>query len=159
MKKYIFVFVSIIMDGLISNITLFNFNNITYFTPLCTLVSLVIVYDNRYIYHLLIFTSFIYGVLYINNLLMSIVLFTSLLLLIKSLKKIFSDNLGTILLEILISISFYELIYFLIMSFFIFNHLNLYNYLYKLSHSIVFNVLYGITMFYLYDKNGSKKYY
>lgn len=147
------------MDGLISNITLFNFNNITYFTPLCTLVSLVIVYDNRYFYHLLIFTSIIYGVLYINNLLMSIVLFTSLLLLIKSLKKIFSDNLGTILLEILISISFYELIYFLIMSFFIFNHLNLYNYLYKLSHSIVFNVLYGITMFYLYDKNGSKKYY
>ena len=48
MKKYIFILISIIIDGLIPNITLFGFNNLTYFTPLCTLVSLVIIYDNRY---------------------------------------------------------------------------------------------------------------
>ena len=159
MKKYIFILISIIIDGLIPNITLFDFNNITYFSSLCTLVSLVIVYDDKYFYHLLIFTGIIYGSLYHNNLLISFVLFFSSLIIIKYYKRIFTNNLGTIILEILISICFYELLYFLIMSFFVFNNFNYYNYLYKVTHSIVFNILYGISFFYLYDKNGSKKYF
>lgn len=159
MKKYIFILISIIIDGLIPNITLFGFNNLTYFTPLCTLVSLVIIYDNRYFYQLLAFTSIIYGSLYLNNLLVSFILFVPLLFLIKYLKKIFTDNLGIIIFEILISILFYELIYFLIVSFFVFNSFNFYNYLYKVIHSIIFNILYGTTIFYLYDKNSSKKYF
>ena len=74
--KYLIILISIILDGLIPNITLFSFNNITYFTPVCTSISLIFLYsEDKKFYKILFFISMIYGSLYINNLILSITVF------------------------------------------------------------------------------------
>lgn len=156
MKKYIILIISILIDGIIPNLTLFNFNNLTYFTPLCTVTSLVIIYSDKSFVSLFLFSSIIYGTLYINNLLVAFTSFYIILLIIKYFKKIFEDNLIIILLECILIIFIYEFIQFLIYSLGTFN---LNDYFYKVVHSLFFNILYAITIFYIYDKKGSKLKY
>jgi len=156
MKRYIILLISIIIDGMIPNITIYDFNNITYFTPLCTVISLVIIYNDKNFINLFLFSSIVYGSLYMSNILLSFILFIIVLMVIKYLKKAFEDNLFTIILEIILVICIYEFIFFSITSFLYFNNFSFDNYLYKLTHSIIFNLLYGITIYYIYDKNSSK---
>ena len=111
MKKYIVFLVSIILDGLIPNITLFNFNNITYFTPLCTVVSLVFLYNDRKDFiKLWLMSSLIYGSLYIHNLFLSFILFFVILLVIQGLKRLFTDTLIINLIEVILVICIYDFI-------------------------------------------------
>jgi len=69
MKRYIILLISIIIDGMIPNITIYDFNNITYFTPLCTVISLVIIYNDKNFINLFLFSSIVYGSLYMSNIL------------------------------------------------------------------------------------------
>ena len=151
MKRYLILLISIVLDGLIPNITLYSFNNITYFTPVCTGISLIFLYDNnKSFYKILFFTIFVYGTLYINNLILSFILFSVIYLIIKIFKKLFRDNFITIIIQILLVIMSWDLVLFIINSL----HSNDFlwsNYLYKLSHSIIFNLLYGLILFRLFS--------
>jgi len=159
MKKYLIILISIIIDGLIPNITLYSFNNITYFTPICTGISLIFLYeDNKSFYRLLLFTCFLYGILYINNLILSFVLFISITLIIRIFKRFFKDNLFTILVQILLVIFTWDIIFFIVNSFVITNTFIWSNYFYKISHSIIFNVIYGIILFKICNKSSKLKH-
>lgn len=160
MKKYIVFLVSIILDGLIPNITLFNFNNITYFTPLCTVVSLVFLYNDRKDFiKLWLMSSLIYGSLYIHNLFLSFILFFVILLVIKGLKRLFTDTLIINLIEVILVICIYDFIFFSIHSLIVVNHFIWKNYFYKILHSIIFNFIYGIILFFVFPKKSSKLNY
>lgn len=156
MKKYIILLISLIIDGLVPNITLFSFNNLTYFTPLCTITSLVIIYDDKKFIKLFLISSTLYGVLYMSNLLLAFILFFITMLVIKLMKRILSDNLFTIILQILLVITIYEGVFYIIYSLIFMNTFNINDYFYKISHSIVLNLLYGISIFYIYGENSSK---
>ena len=87
MKKIIILLISILIDGLITNITLYNFNNITYFMPMCTVVSLIFLYEDKDFLKLYLISSSVYGTLYINNLLFSFILFFIVISFIRLLDK------------------------------------------------------------------------
>ncbi|MBQ7137149.1 MAG: hypothetical protein IJO43_04165 [Bacilli bacterium] len=152
MKKYIVLLISIILDGLISNISLYQINHLTYFTSLCTVISLVVVYNNEDFIKLLILSSVVYGGLYMSNILLSFVLFFAALMTIKYLKKELRDNLFTILLQFIIIIFVYDFILFFIMSFINVGHIGFNHYFYKITHSLLLNLLYGISIYFIYDK-------
>ena len=146
--RYLIVLISIILDGLIPNITLFNFNNITYFTPVCTAISLIFLYgEDKRFYIMLSFTSIIYGSLYINNLILSIIVFLIVFIFIKLFKMFFKDNIITIIVQILLTIFIWDLLFFLFSSMLIKNAFMWKNYFYKVSHSILFNLIYGLFLF------------
>jgi len=156
MKKYIILLISIILDGLIPNISLYQHNNLTYFTPLCTIISLVVIYKNDEFIQLLIFSSLLYGGLYISNILLSFVLFFIVLIIIKYLKKSLKDNFITIMIQFVIIIVSYDFIFFIIISSINIGVFNFNFYLYKITHSLLWNILYGISIFFIYDKRCSK---
>lgn len=159
MKKYLIILISIIIDGIIPNITLYNFNNITYFTPICTGISLIFLYeDDKFFYRLLFFTILLFGVLYINNLILSFVLFTIIFFIIKVFKYFFKDNFFTILIQILLVILCWDLMFFVIKSLIINNRFIWQDYFYKVSHSILFNLIYGVILFKLLKKSSKSKY-
>lgn len=147
MRKYLIIIIAIILDGLIPNITLFNFNNITYYSPICTGVSLIFLYnDDKTFYKLLLFCIFTYGTLYINNLFLSLTVFGLIFLFLKIIKKTFKDNFVTIVVQILLVVIIWDITFFIFYSLieknFMWN-----NYFYKLGHSILFNIIYGIVLF------------
>ena len=91
-----------------------------------------------------------------NNLLLTFILFFAVIVIIRAIKKTFEDNLFIIMLQILLAISIYDGLFFMINSLIINSNLIFSDYFYKLSRSIIFNLLYGIAIFYIYDKKGSK---
>ncbi len=160
MKKYIMFIISIMIDGLIPNVTLFNYNNITYFNPLCTVVSLVFLYnDKKDFVKLWLMSSIIYGALYINNLFLSFIIFFIVLMTIKGLKKLFSDNLIINLIQVMLVICIYDFIFFSINSLIITNKFIWEDYFYKVFHSIILNFIYGIILFFVFPKKSSKLNY
>lgn len=153
MKKYLIILVSILIDGLIPNITLFNFNNITYFTPLCTAVSLIFLYENnKTFYKLITFTIIIYAGLYVNNLILAIIIFIIIIYIIHVFKKCFKDNIFTVLIQVLIVICTWDLLFFLFDSIFIIKSFIWSNYLYKISHSLILNIIYGLILYKVFNE-------
>lgn len=156
MKTYIILIISIIIDGLISNITLYQFNCLTYFTPLCTIVSLIFLYDDKNFVKVFLLSSILYGALYMSNMLLSFILFIIILLVIRMVKKLVKDNLPLIILQILLVVALYDGIFYFITSIVSMNKFSFDAYIYKLSHSIILNLLYGISLFFICDKKSSK---
>lgn len=158
MKKYIIIFISIIIDGLIPNITLYEINNLTYFTPLCTIVSLIFIYEDRLFFKLLFAISILYGMLYMNNVFLTFILFFIVMIVIKTFKRSFKDNLFTVVIQILLVIFVYDGLFYLINVLINNNTFDINVYLYKFLHTIIFNLFYGIILFYITEK-GSKTIY
>lgn len=155
MKKYIIILISIIIDGLIPNITLYEMNNLTYFTPLCTIVSLIFIYEDRFFFKLLFAISILYGMLYMNNVFLTFILFFIVMIVIKTFKRSFKDNLFTIVIQIFLVIFIYDGLFYLINILMSNVTFDIGTYLYKFLHSIIFNLFYGIILFYITEK-GSK---
>jgi len=157
MKKIIILLISLLLDGLIPNITLYNINNLTYFTPMCTVICLIFLYNDKDFIKLYLQVSIIYGSLYMSNILLSFILFFCVMISIKLMKKILEDNLFIIILEILIVMTIFDGIYFLILSIltsnFIFN-----NYLYKFTHSLLLNLVYGLILYKITKKSSKFNY-
>lgn len=153
MKKLIILLVSLLIDGIVTNITLYSFNNITYLTPMCTIVSLIFLYDDKNFIKLYLSSSIIYGALYMNNLLFTLILFFIVIIFIKILNKI-NNNVLTILIKIILVIMLFDGISFILNSL-VNNTYILKNYVYKIEHSIIFNVIYGLIL-YKNTKKSSK---
>ena len=156
MKNYIILLISVILDGVIYNITMYQLNHLTYFTPMCTVVSLIFVYDNKNFIKLWLLSSVVYGTLYMSNLLLSLALFFVVMQVIKLCKYLFEDNFLTIVLQIIVVIAIYDGLFWVINFLTFYNSFSFDDYIYKVSHSIIFNLLYGTSLYYLCDKSSSK---
>jgi len=154
MNKILILALSLIIDFLIPNITLYSFNNITYFFPMATVISLIFIDD----YKLILISSIIYGALYTGNIVLSITLFFLISIFCYIYRKYFMKNLITIILQILIVIFLYDFLYFLIYSF-VYNQFIWNNLFYKVSHSLITNIIYGTTLYRLTLKRSSKLNY
>lgn len=159
MKRYLILFLSILIDGLIGNLTVYSINNLSYFTPLCTVVSLVFLYDEKHFLWLFLFSSILYGGLYLSNLLLSFILFFVVMIAIKLCKHFLEDNFFTLLLQTIIIIVIYEFLFYGIASLLWFNSFKIDIFLYKLRHSIILNFLYSVFLYYVCNKNSSKLNY
>lgn len=162
MLSFILVTVSIFLDGILSNFLPYMPNNLSFFTPLLTIMSLIIIYPlyqkklNNY-YILAAITGFIYDLLYTNLLFFNAILFLVLAFLIKYLYKYLETNYLNLLLYALITIIVYESLTATTLIIFGVTKLTLKAILYKIAHSILLNVTY-IELLYLIVNLLPKKY-
>lgn len=154
--------ISILLDGLLTNYLPHMFNSLSYFTPLLTLISIFTVYSfykkNKRSYFLLcLITGIIYDWLYTPFLIFNSILF----LLIGAISKYIIENYEISLVKLILYntllIIVYEAIQFLMVIIFNLSEVNIYNLLYKISHSLLLNIIYG-EILHLIIKFLPKKY-
>jgi len=146
----IIILISILLDGIIPHFTLFNFNNITYLTSMCTSISLIFLFNSKHFYKYLYFIIIFYGGIYINNMLLSAILFVVVSIFLYIFKHFFKDNFLNIIIQILLVIFLWDFVFFIYNTLIYKNIFIWNNYFYKVIHSIVFNLIYGIILFKLF---------
>ena len=134
----IFIIISLILDGIMNN--LLPFINLSLFTPLLTLISIIIIYplyikkEKEYLITIFV-TGIIYDLLYTNQLFLNGVIFILIGLIIMNLYKKITINYFNILIISLIIIIIYILIESLILLIFNVVPITINKILYILAHS------------------------
>ena len=143
----IIIIISLLLDGLLTNFFPYV-GSLSIFTPLLTVVAISIVYplfrkkENKYLLTLFI-VGIIYDLLYTNLYFIDGVLFFIIgLISIKLYKYLEIDNFKILLLTLIV-IVVYEVLLFLIIFVFRITDVTLFRLIYKISHTILLNILYG----------------
>lgn len=162
MIPIIIIIITILLDGVLTNILPYTVNNLSIFTPMFTILLPIVIYpfyikeEKKYLITLIII-GIIYDLFYTNLLFYdAIVLFIFGLIMIKLYKNI-GYNYVKVLIYALLSIIVYELFNSLIILIFNLVPINPMKVLYKISHSIILNIIY-ISILYLIIKKLPKKY-
>ena len=106
---YIIVGISLMIDGILTNFLPYNVSSLSLFTPLTTLVSLIIVYPlyyhrNRDYYMMAFILGIIYDLFYTNLLFLNGFLFLLIALLYVKLYREIGDGIIRILINIVLYI-------------------------------------------------------
>mgnify|MGYP004537033851 FL=1 len=139
---YLVTILTIILDGYITYIYPFYFNNITYLYPMLTLSLIVSISSNKdaYLKYSLII-GFIYDLLYSTIFLYNTLIF---LMLAKINKKILNSIRESFIIRIILlilNIIIYDSISFLIVYLTKYNDVTFLSLFYKISHSLILNIL------------------
>lgn len=151
--------ISLILDGILTNYLPFLPNNLSLFTPLLTITSLVLIYpfyrkqENNY-YITLFITGIIYDLFYTNLLFFHAVIFLILGVIIKWIYKNYEMTPIRIIIYISIIIICYEFLEGFILYIFQIVPVSIEKILYKIKHSLIINlvwgeVIYGILSIYI----------
>jgi len=151
--KYFILILSFLLDGILTNFLGFMPGNLTLFTPMLTITSLVLIYpyyeQNNKQYLITIFIlGVLYDLFYTNLFLASGLIFLVLGFLIKVLYKQFSMNWFKVIIYTVLTILIYELSIVLFILLFNLVPMNIERVIYKLSHSLLLNIIYA-EIFYL----------
>ncbi len=155
----IFIVISVLLDGIVNNII--PFINLSIFTPLLTLMSIIIIYPlyikKKKEYLITIFvTGIIYDLLYTNQLFLNAIVFLIIGLIIIYLYKKITINYISILLFSLIIIILYIAITGLILLIFNVVPVNSSKILYIIKNSILLNLIYSEILFFIMKKIPKK---
>ena len=151
--------ISLILDGILTNYLPFLPTNLSLFTPLLTITSLVLIYpfyrkqENNY-YITLFITGIIYDLFYTNLLFFHAVIFLILGVIIKWIYKNYEITPIRIIIYISIIIICYEFLEGFILYIFQIVPVSIEKILYKIKHSLIINlvwgeVIYGILSIYI----------
>ncbi len=162
MVPVIILLLSIIIDGVLTNFLPYLVNNLSYFTPLFTVTSIFLIYPfyrkNKRLYFITLFiTGFIYDLFYTNLLFYNGVLFVIIGLITYLLYKNFEVNFFKLIIYIILIIISYESINALLLLIYNVVPITTSKIVYKISHSLIINVIYG-EIVYLIIKKLPKKY-
>lgn len=162
MIPIIIIIISILLDGILTNILPYTVNNLSIFTPMFTILIPIIIYpfyikeEKKYLITLII-TGIIYDIFYTNLLFFNaIVLFIFGLIIIKLYKNI-GYNYIKVLIYSILGIILYELFNTIIILIFNLVPITPYKLFYKISHSLLLNIIY-ISIIYIIIKKIPKKY-
>lgn len=139
---------SFFLDGILTNFLPFSVGDLSIFTPLTTIVALVVLYpffyrqEKKYFIFSFV-TGIFYDLFYTNLWFLNGILFLFLAFLTTKLYKLIGDNYLKILLQILIMIFIYESSYALLIALFHLVPMTFGRLFYKISHSILLNLIYG----------------
>lgn len=156
----IIILVTILLDGIITNYLPYTYNNLSYYTPLLTLTILSIIYPyikkkNFFIYVIII--GLLYDLLYSNILLLNTFLFIIINYFIKLYYGYLSNNYVSNFFLIIFNVIIYETCLF-ITTYILGNHTIIFDDLiYKISHSLILNIIYGSAIYYFLKKLLDKK--
>ena len=160
MIKYLIIIISLILDGILSNFL--PVINLSYFTPLLTLTSIFIVYpfytkdeDKYYITSFIV--GIIYDLLYTNLLFFNGIIFVLIAFLVRIIYKNLNISFLKNILYIILIIIVYESSTALIFMMFKLVPITLSKVVYKITHSLILNIIYG-ELIYLILKIIPKKY-
>ena len=158
----IILIISFIFDGILTNFLPYMVSDLSFFTPLLTVTSLVLIYPffkknkNRYLIHSFV-VGFFYDLFYTNLLFLNGFLFLVLGLVIIKLYQVFGNGYIKILFSVFIIVVLYELLNVGIILLFNLVPLTFEKVLYKISHSILLNLIYGEVIYFIL-KRIPKKY-
>ena len=154
LASIIIIIISFILDGVLTNFLPYGVENISLFTPLLTIVALVVIYNffyheekNYYILSFII--GILYDLFYTNLLFLDGLLFLLIAFVITKIYKVVGFNYMWIALDILISIIIYECSFALVIVIFNLVPMSIYRLLYKISHSIILNIIYGELLYFI----------
>lgn len=161
MISTIIIIISIILDGVLSNFLPYTIGNLSYFTPLLTLVSLFLIYQfyikkTKKYYIVALIMGLIYDLLYTNLLFYNSILFLIIAILIKYLYKNFEVNYFNIILYIIVIITSYEIIQALIILSFQLVPITISKLIYKIIHSLILNIIYTEIVYFIIQKLPKK---
>jgi len=152
MFPIITILISLILDGVLTNYLPYLVNDLSLLTPLLTIVSIFLVYpfyrkkEKKYY-----ITSFIigmfYDLLYTNLLFFNAILFLIIALITKYIYKNFEISYLKIILYLIVIISLYEILTAGIILLFNLVPITFYKVFYKISHSLLLNVIYGEALY------------
>ena len=162
MIPYIIMISSLLLDGILSNYLPYLANNLSLFTPLLTVISILIIFpfyrkDERKYLVTIFILGFIYDMLYTNLLFFNAVLFFVLGFMNIKIQKRVTTNPFSICLESIIMIILYESFTGIILFTFNMVPITFDKVYYKIIHSLLLNVIYTEVL-YLILKILPKKY-
>lgn len=157
----IIIAISIILDGVLSNFLPYTVNALSLFTPMLTVVSIFIIYPfytkkEKYYYLTAIITGIIYNLFYTNMLFYNAVIFLILAIITKYINKNFEVNYLNIIIQTLVIISSYEIINACIIVVFNLVPMSFYRLFYKISHSLLLNIIYSEILLLILNKLPKK---
>lgn len=148
MISSIIMIISLILDGLLTNYLPYMISDLSIFTPLFSVTALILIYPffykekRKYLIY-----SFIYGVIYdlfyTNLLFLNGLFFVLLAVIISNIYQLFGTGYIKILLSITLIIIIYELLYVIVIVSFNLVPITINKIIYKISHSILLNLIYG----------------
>ena len=157
MVPYTLIVISLLLDGISSCFLPYLPNNLSLLTPMLTVVTLFLIYPfyrkQEKKYFLIVFiTGLIYDLLYTNLLFFNATLFLIIGIVSKYIYKNYEPNYLNLIIQIVLIITIYELITTLIIIVFNLVPITLTKVLYKISHSLILNILYSEILFLIIAK-------
>lgn len=148
MLGIIILAISIYLDGFLTLFLPYLPGGLSIFTPMLTIVSIFIIYplyrkqEKKY-FTILFIVGIIYDLLYTNLLFYDSLVFMFLGLIIKKIYKDFTVEHIKLSIHIIILIMIYELLFSLFIIVFNLVPISLSRIIYKITHSILLNIIYG----------------
>lgn len=151
---FVILVCSFFLDGILSNFLPYMVGDLSLFTPMLTIVSLVIVYPFftkklRYYFCSCFIVGICYDFMYTNLLFYNAILFTIIGAIVLLLYKYICPNWFSILLFVIIVIGAYECMNAIIISLFQLVPMTFYRLLYKFSHSLLLNLCYAEILYFI----------
>lgn len=148
MIPLLIITLSLILDGILSNIFPYTVNNLSLFTPLLTLISIYLIYpfykkkENKYFLTIFL-TGIIYDLLYTNLIFYNAIIFTIIGIISKYIYKHYEINYLNIIIQIILIVTSYELLNALIIILFNLVPMSIPRLFYKITHSLLLNIIYS----------------
>ena len=160
----LYLVISFLLEGIMSNIFPSTLSNISYFTTIYTIISFVIIYpyfdnDKKYDLLILIF-GILFDVLYTSTFFINIFIFIIIGIIIKLLYNLFPENIFMTNIISYICIIIYHILSFIILVIVGYNDYNIMLLFNIIIHSIFMTIIYtSISYFivkFMYNKFGIK---
>ena len=158
----IILLISIVLYGLLSNFLPFLVNGLSLFTPMLTVIAIFMIYpffrkkEKNYFITIFI-VGMIYDLLYTNLVFFNGVLFLIIGFISLEIYKNFEISYLKLIIYLILIISAYEILTGIILLVFNMVPVTLYKVLYKITHSLILNIVYG-ELIYLIINLIPKKY-
>ena len=158
----IYTIISFLLDGLLSNYMSINIIEPSYFRTIYSIISLVIIYnyfDNNTKYlKILLVLGMIFDIVYTNTFLLNVVLFLIIYLIIKKINIFIPNNIFTINLKSILSITIYHILSYLILLLSNYHNYSIRLLTLILSRSIIVTIIYTTISYLLLKKIYFKIY-
>jgi len=152
----IYIVISFLLDGIISNLIPFDITNPSYFKTIYTIISLVIMYnyfDNKKKYFImLIILGTLFDIVYTNTFLVNIVIFITLYIILYNIDYLMPTNILTINIKSIICISFYHILTYIILLLSNYNSYNFNLLLLIIVRSIIMTIIYTTISYLILNK-------
>lgn len=140
--------ISLVLDGILTNFLPYMVNNLTFFTPMFTIISVFLIFPlfcddyKKYLIYIFIL-GVIYDLFYTNLFVYDGIIFLLFGLITISIYKNFEVTKFRLLLYIVLFICLYEFIFAFVILLFQLVPISFSKIFYKIGHSIIINLIYG----------------
>lgn len=155
------IIIAFILEIILNNFLPFMVGNLSFFTPMFIIVSLIVIYPffikNKTKYFFIAgIVGFIYDLFFTNLLFYNAIIFLALSFIISLLYRYINYNYLSLILFIIISICLYEGCNALIIILFNLVPMSFNKLFYKISHSLIINIIYGEILYFIINHLPNK---